>query len=81
MIEILLLFLAGFFSEAIVTVQTLAISRRHAPAAAAMSLLGWSVWGLALSSLILDRMHIIPFALGAAIGTYLVSVRKTNGKT
>ncbi|MFA5808738.1 MAG: hypothetical protein WC935_00190 [Thermoleophilia bacterium] len=71
-----LLFLAGLISEALVTAQTLAIQKRKAAGAAVLAFLGWGLWGLALGELVINRANVIPFALGAAIGTLVVVWRR-----
>lgn len=67
------MFIAGLFSEMIVTGQTLMISKRFATRAAWLALCGWLLWGTVLHQIVIDYHVIIPFAGGAAVGTYLVT--------
>lgn len=73
---IVLLFLAGVFTEALVTAQTLAISKRRAVVAAIIAYVAWSLWGTLLSEFVVNPLNVQPFAIGAALGTYIVTRRQ-----
>ena len=73
---IALLFLAGLVSEAIVTAQTRAISEARRYHSAAWAFAGWMLWGLVLSELVVSYWNVVPFAAGAALGTWLASKRR-----
>jgi len=67
------MFLAGIVSEALVTGQTRAIASRRAVTAAILAFVAWCLWGLVLQGIILDGLMVLPFAFGAALGTWAVT--------
>lgn len=71
------LFVAGFLVAALGTAEVLAIARRHAIQAAGLEIVVVLLWMYGLAEVVVDKTNAIPYALGAALGTYIVTRRKT----
>ena len=74
------LFLAGFASEVLVSWQVKTLQGNHVLRTAGLVLAGWMLWGLVLPDIVLSRISIVPFAVGAAIGGGLVAWRHKEKK-
>lgn len=71
----ILLFVAGFLVAALGTAEVLAIAKRRALSAAGLEIAVVWLWLYGLSAVVVDKTNAVPYALGAALGTYIVTRR------
>lgn len=74
------LFFVSASLDAIVTLTTVAITKHKAAEAASWSLLSYLLMALGILNFIHNRWYVIPLALGAFCGTYIVVAREAKKK-
>lgn len=74
------LFFVSASLDAIVTLTTVAITKHKATEAATWSLLSYLLMALGILNFIHNRWYVIPLALGAFCGTYIVVAREARKK-
>jgi hypothetical protein len=74
------LFFASFALESIFALYTLAVTKHKALEAGTWSLISYFLLALGILNFIHNRWYVIPLALGAFAGSYVIVAREANKK-